>query len=273
MNRNSVRAARAALLGAALAGAGAVLAQDEVQQPQAALAPQPTRIEAYASHHRLSGGYADWGELGVRATRVTGPHVLQGELAATRRFGESGVFLGLGDVYTFDEDWYGQLAVGAGDGASYLPRWRVDAFLNRKLLARRQLVATLGLAWYRAPDGHEDRSVGLGAIYYFDCPLVVQGEYRRNVSEPGSVATRRRFLALTWGRESELQVTARHAWGEEGWQPLGAGQAIMNFRSRESSLGVRRRFGAWGVSLRLEHYRNPAYVRRGVVVSLFRDFP
>ncbi len=29
--------------------------------------------------------------------------------------GESGVFLGLGDVYTFDEDWYGQLAVGAGD--------------------------------------------------------------------------------------------------------------------------------------------------------------
>lgn len=51
-----------------------------------------------------------------------GPHLLQGELADMRRWNENGVFLGLADRYTINDDWYTFLAVGAGNGASYLPR-------------------------------------------------------------------------------------------------------------------------------------------------------
>lgn len=275
MNRGIVTGALcAALAGAAVPAQAQVQVQVQAAEPAPAqLPPARSRIEPYASVHRLSGGFGNWRELGVRGTHLLGPHVLLGELAATRRFGESGLFGSLGDIYTFDADWYGQLSVGAGDGASYLPRWRVDTFLNRKLLASRQLVATLGLAWYRAPDGHSDHSIGLGAIYYLDLPLVLQGEIRRNVSNPGGVATYRQFAALTWGREDALQLTARHAWGEEGYQPLGEGQSIVNFRSRESSLGLRRVSGRWGIAVRVEHYRNPLYVRRGLVLSVTRDFP
>lgn len=260
----------------ACAAAG-LRAQTDGPQPHPAPAPAPpalvqSRIEAYASEQHLSAGYSDWRDFGVRGTHVLGSHLLLGELSSTRHFDENGAFASIGDIYTFNPDWYGQLSVGAGDGASYLPRVRVDSFLNRKLLAQRNLVATLGLAYYHAPDGHTDRSIGLGAIYYFSVPLVIQGEFRRNVSSPGDVATQRQFLALSWMPAGGWQVTGRHAWGEEGYQPIGAGQSIVDFHSRESSLEVRKTFGAWGVSLQLDYYSNPVYVRRGAVLGVFREF-
>jgi YaiO family outer membrane protein len=50
------------------------------------------------------------------------------------------------------------MCVNGYNGASYLPRYRVDAFINRKLLARRQLAASLGAGYYRASDDHVDRA-------------------------------------------------------------------------------------------------------------------
>jgi YaiO family outer membrane protein len=268
--------AKPQLLAALVWLAAAAHAEGDAPAPTPATAPaQPphTRIEGYASVQHLSAGFSDWRDVGVRVTHVEGPHVLLGELAQMRHFDESGSFASLGDVYTIDPDWYAQLSVGAGNGASYLPRIRLDGFINRKLLPARNLVATLGLAYYHAPDGHTDRSLGLGMIYYFPVPLVVQAEVRRNVSNPGTIGTRRQFIALMWGRPGELQATARHGWGREGYQALGDSRSLVDFGSRETSLGLRRQFGAWGVALQAEYYRNPLYVRRGLLLSVFREFP
>lgn len=258
-----------ALALACSAVAGFAQAVDGAHEPRG-----DTRIDGYASRHALSAAFPDWKEAGVRLVHRSGAHVLRGELVGTRRWNEQGTYASAGDTYEFNQLWYGSLAVGFGDGASYLPRVRADAFVNRKLLARKNLVSTVGMAYYKAPDGHVDRSLGLGAVYYFPEPLVLQGEIRFTKSDPGSVNTRQQFLAATWGREKQTLWTARHGWGSEGYQVIGRGAVIVNFRSRETSIGVRHWVGAnWGGFVNLERYRNPTYERRGATFGIFWQTP
>lgn len=237
--------------------------------------PPPIRsFESYVSHSSLSGGNPSWNELGVRGNYQVGPHLLNGELATMRRWGESGTYAAIGDTYTFNPDWYGSLSVGAGSGAEYLPRYRVDGFINRKLLEKKNLIGTLGLGYYRAPDGHIDRNVSVGGTYYFEQPFVVQGEVRFTHGSPGSVDTRQYFVAGTWGREKQTTMTARYGWGEEAYQSIGAGAVLTNFRSKELSLSVRHWIRPnWGVEVAAEGYRNPYYRRNGVTAGLFWQLP
>lgn len=260
---------RLGLLLACTAAAGFAQAVDAVNERRG-----ETHIDGYASHQALSAAFPDWKETGVRLVHRSGAHVLRGELVGTRRWDERGAYASAGDTYEFNPLWYGSLAVGFGDGASYLPRVRVDAFLNRKLLAQNNLVSTVGIGYYKAPDGHIDRSLGLGAVYYFPMPLVIQGEVRFTTSNPGSVDTRQQFLAATWGREKQTLLTARHGWGSEGYQVIGRGSALVNFRSHETSIGVRHWMGAnWGGFASLERYKNPTYERRGVTLGIFWQAP
>ena len=236
--------------------------------------PAERGLEAYTSRQSLSNGYGRWTEIGLRGNWAMGNHLLGAEIATMKRFGESGRFIGLSDTITLDPDWFATVSLGAGDGASYLPDHRFDAFINRKLLANRQLIATLGTGYYRAPSRNTDRNVSLGATYYFDAPWVVQGEVRFNESSPGSVRTQQQFIAATWGRNGETQVLLRHGWGAEGYQAIGAGASLVNFKSHQSQLGVRQWLGPhWGMNLALERYSNPFYTRKGATLSLFWKLP
>ncbi len=242
---------------------------------QDAATPAPQRgFEAYVSHHNLTAGNPDWREVGVRGSYQVDKHLFNAELATMKRWDESGTYVAFGDTYTFSPDWFGSLALGAGNGAEYLPRWRADAFIHRKLLDKKNLVGTLGAGYYRAPDGHIDRNVSLGATYYFEMPLVVQGEMKFTHGSPGAVDTRQQFVAATWGREKHTTVTGRYGWGEEGYQSIGAGAALVNFRSNEVSLNVRHWIGKdWGAEVAAERYRNPYYRRTGVTAGLFWQMP
>lgn len=251
---------------------------------QAAIEPPPTStpvppasrsgVDVYTSQHQLSSGFGNWREVGIRGSYESGAHRLQAELASMRRYGESGNYVGAGDTVTFNEDWFASLSAGAGDGAFYLPRYRLDAFVNRKFLPGRNLIGTVGAGYYRAPDGHADRSASLGATYYFSQPLVVQGEVRFNNSTPGNIRTRQQFIAATWGRDKETQVIGRYGWGREGYQTVAQGMSLVDFRSNEASLKVRHWLGPnWGVQVGVERYRNPFYVRSGGNLGFFWQLP
>jgi YaiO family outer membrane protein len=234
----------------------------------------PTRrLEISAGAQNLSNGYGRWRDLTLRGSMTLPQHVLQGELSAHKRDGTPGAFLSLGDTYTIDQDWYASAALGVGDGAFYLPNYRVDATLNRKFLPARNLVGTLGLGYYDAPDGHVDRSLSLGVTYYFESPWIVEGGVRFNSSNPGAVRTRQQFVALTWGRDKQDLVTARYGWGSEGYLAVTADQQLVNFDSREFNLSWRHWLNAnTGVLVGATHYSNPLYRRNGVSVGLLHAF-
>ena len=230
-------------------------------------------VEVSAGVQNLTGGFASWRDLTVKGSYGLRSHLLQGEVSLNRRFNKNGIFVGLSDTVTFNDDWYGSIALGLGDGAFYLPRYRVDATVNRKFLADRSLVASVGLGYYKAPDGHSDSSVSLGVVYYFAAPWVAEAGIRFNSSNPGSIRTHQQFAALTYGRAKQDLVTARYAWGAEGYQTIAANAQMVNFKSREASLSWRH----WvsprtGVAVTANRYTNPSYVRAGLNVGIFHDF-
>lgn len=234
---------------------------------------QERTLEISTGHQRLNNGYGPWRDLTLKGLIGFPGHTVQGELSAHERFGTRGAFLSLGDTFTIDEDWHASAALGLGDGAFYLPNYRVDAALYRKFLPARNLVGSLGLGYYDAPDGHVDRSLSVGAAYYFEGPWILEGGVRLNHSNPGAVRTRQQFLAVSWGRASQDLVVARYGWGSEGYLPIAPNLQLVNFDSREASLSWRHWFTPrTGLLLGANRYTNPLYSRNGVSVGLFHSF-
>jgi YaiO family outer membrane protein len=258
------------LLVAAASALSTAHAEDSVNPGGMALRLDRSNIELRLGAQRVTNGYGDWREGAIVGTHVRGDHALRGELASLRHFGESGTYAAVMDTITLTPAWYGSVALGAGDGAFYLPRYRADAFINRKFLPSRNLVGSLGVGYYRAPDGHIDRSVTLGGQYYFEAPWIVQAAVRFNESDPGSVRARQRMVALTYGREPGDTVVGRYSWGREAYLAIGPATSLVDFASREGSLQWRHWIDrSWGISVTAEHYRNPLYQRTGVLVGFF----
>ncbi len=231
-------------------------------------------VELYSAYNRLSAGYGNWREVGLRGIYEVGQHQIAGELASMTRFNQDGRYLGVGDTVVLDTDWYASLAVGAGDGATYLPRYRVDGFLHRKLLPAKNLVTSLGLGHYKSPEGYRNDNISLGATLYFEQPWVLQGEIKHTQSKPGNIASDQYFVAATWGHHKQTQITGRYGWGEEGYQSLGSIGTIARFSSHQSTLTVKHWIGSnWGIKASAENYKNPFYQRDGLQLALFRDLP
>jgi YaiO family outer membrane protein len=236
--------------------------------------PGLQQAEIYTSYDSLSGNYGSWREVGVRGLYSTGPHMVSGELANMQRFNEDGTYLGLGNTMVLDKNWYGSLSMGAGDGASYLPRYRVDGFIHRKWLQDLSLVTSLGLGHYRSPLDYTDNKISLGATAYLPSSWVLQAEARINRSNPGTIDTQQYFMAATWGQAGQTRITGRYGWGEEGYQVLGSDQLISRFSSRQTTISAQHWLGPdWGIRARIENYKNPFYKRQGFLISVFKDWP
>ena len=231
-------------------------------------------IEGYTTLHKLNAGYSDWKEIGVRATMSTGQHQWHVEAATMNRFDLDGSYGAISDTFIIDPDWYASISFGKGNGAIYLPDYRVDGFIHRKFLSDRSLMGNLGWGRYKAPDGHQDDNINVGFTYYLDMPLVLQGEARRIQSRPGDVYSNQFFLAATWGHAGKSLLTMRRGWGHEGYQAIGATQSITGYASNQLSLSYKRWVERdWGWIASLENYRNPYYQRDGIGLSLFKELP
>ncbi len=233
----------------------------------------PLNLELTTGFQNLSNGFGNWRDTTLRGTYALPSHVIHGEVSVNNRFNKDGTFVGLSDTYTFNDDWYSRIAVGFGDGAFYLPRYRVDATLYKKWLPDRSLISSVGLGYYKAPDGHTDSSVSLGLVYYFAAPWIAEGGVRFNSSNPGSIRTQQQFAALTYGRTKQDLVTARYAWGAEGYQTIATNTQLVNFASQEASLSWRHWLNpSTGVLVGVNRYTNPFYNRSGLNVGIFLDF-
>jgi YaiO family outer membrane protein len=264
-------AARAALATLALAFGGASAAE---------LGDAPGRrpvtgfVEAGAGYHGLSGANPSWSDQYLRShldlTAVDGVDL---EASHQDHFDDQGTFLGAGYTRVLDDRWYASGFVGTGVGGFFLPRLRVDGFLNRKWLDGGPLVTTVGVGFARAQDVHRDGSLLLEATYWFRAPFVVNAGTRLNLSDPGGVLTARGFGAVTYGREKRHWITLRVDGGEEGYQLVGPETVLTRFSSVEASAIWRQ----WltrsvGFDLRGSRYANPSYTRTGVQLGVFWDF-
>jgi YaiO family outer membrane protein len=269
-----------------LAPAALVCGQDNPPLPskgqtlpaQSGPAPSPTsprgEISVTGSYHALSDSLQPWTFLQLRGLVHTGPSdVWAGEIVDQREYGDAGIFLGVANTHTFNEDWFAFASAATSVGGFFLPRFRANATVSRKWLQARQLVTRVGGGYYAAKDAHRDYSVEAGAVYYFPAPVIVEGGVMWNNSTPGGVVSRYQFVAVTHGRERERYIIVRVAGGHEAYQLLAPTLAIANFASRSASLTVRQWVTPrWGVSLGAETYWNSSYKRNAGTFGVFRQF-
>ena len=271
-----VTASEVTQIQAQLASSTPLTSGQDISVPAPPLEPGNTEIrnlELSAGTQHLSAGLGNWRDLTLKGVYGLPDHVLQGEVALLRRFDKDGVFVGFSDTYTFNDDWYGSAALGVGDGAFYLPRYRVDATLYKKWLETRNFVTSAGVGYYSAPDGHTDQSLSLGLAYYFDAPWVAEAGVRMNKSNPGSVSTHQQYVAVSYGRSKQDLVSARYGWGSEGYQAIATNTQLVNFKSQEATVTWRH----WvtsktGLLISGTRYTNPTYTRSGLNVGIFYDF-
>jgi len=230
-------------------------------------------VETGGSYLTLTNGYGYWGGGYAKGVYQSGANVWNAEFNGQHEFGDAGVYMAVGDTHTFNPDWYGALTFGTSAGGFFWPRFRTDAFLNRKLLGRKQWIATGGFTYYAAKDVHRDQIFYLGSTYYFEKPWIVEEGIYFNVSNPGSVFAPAGFVAVTQGRNKQQYVTVRAGLGEEGYQLIGPTVSLTQFESQEVSITWRRWLGTnWGFNVVGEFYHNPFYTRGGSTFGFFKEF-
>ena len=234
---------------------------------------QNSYIEAGGDYLRLTNNFGSWSGGYLRGSLSDGSEVWNGEISGQREFGDAGVYAGVGDTHTFTSDWYGALSVGSSVGGFFWPRYRLDGFLNRKALKRKQWIASAGFGYYAAKDNHRDRSVALGSTYYFDHPWVLESGLRFNISNPGAVFSPSGFVAITQGRNKQHLLISRLGIGIEAYQLTGTTTSLTDINSQTLTFTWRQWMGRnWGFNLVGDYYHNPSYSRAGTTLGVFKDF-
>ncbi len=230
-------------------------------------------VEAGGSYRQLTNGFGDWSGGYARGVLAEGKNIWTAEVNGQYEFGDAGVYLAGGDTYNFNSNWYGALTLGSSVGGFFWPRFRADAFLNRKWLARKQFITTLGYGYYASKDVHRDQSVFVGTIYYFQGPWILEDGVRFNVSNPGVVFSPAGFVALTEGRNKQHYVTANVGFGQEAYQLVGPNTVLARFPSQNVTITWRQWTGKnWGFNLIADYYHSPFYQRGGGSFGFFKEF-
>lgn len=230
-------------------------------------------VEVGGEYESLSAGLGHWSGGYLRSVITTGKSTWNAEINGEQQFGDSGVYMAAGDTYTINSKWYAALTLGSSAGGFFWPRFRADAFLNRKWSARQQLITTFGFGYYAAKDIHRDRSFFLGTTYYFAKPWVIEDGIRFNISNPGTVFSPAGFFAITEGRDNHHYVTLNTGFGEEAYQLIGPSTVLTRFQSQTATLTWRQWAGkSWGFNLIVDYYHSPFYHRGGGSFGIFKQF-
>lgn len=230
-------------------------------------------VEAGGSYEELSDNFGRWSGGYFRAVVTTGKNTWNAEVNGQHEFGDAGTYLDAGDTYTFNDDWYAAVTFGSSVGGFFWPRSRVDAFLNRKWLARKQMITTLGFGYDQAKDVHSDHSFFIGTTYYFEKPWIIEDGVRFNISSPGTIFSPSGFVAVTEGRNKQHYLTVNVGVGQEGYQIVGPTAVLTRFRSQTATLTWRQWAGrTWGFDFVADFYHSPFYHRGGGSLGFFKEF-
>lgn len=240
----------------------------------------PGYIEVGGGHSALTGGYPDWNDFYLHGMVSGGKNVFTGEITREARFGDSGWFGDLGLTRTLSENWYAQISAGASVGGFFLPRFRTDAAISRKLLRRKQLVVTASGGYDQSKTVDNDWRAQIEGSYYFAYPVVLQGGLLWTYANPGDILARTQYIAATQGHDKEHFISLRYEWGREGYEVIGLPTSTVPAFSVASDFPQHTVTGTWrqwigpnwGLNFNLEQHQEPAYHRIGGTVGVFLNF-
>lgn len=234
----------------------------------------PGFIEMGGSYSGVSNDQPHWGDAYLRGLLSGGSNAIDGEMIREDRYGDTGWWFAGGWTRTWSPNWYTDLHFGSSSVSGFfLPRARVDAFVNRKLLPRKQLVLTLGGGYDKSKTVNSAARAQIGGIYYFEHPFILQGGVTFTHANPGGILARSQYVAVTQGHDKEHFFTVRAEIGREGYELIGPQTALFDFMIHNYSANWRQWVGVnWGFNAAFAHETNPSFRRNGGTLGLFLDF-
>jgi YaiO family outer membrane protein len=231
-------------------------------------------IDFGGEYQSLSSRFGNWNAFYLRGVFPQKTHDnWNAEITHRTEFGDGGTYFAAGDTHNFTDDWYASASLGASAGGFFLPRYRIDAALNKKWRRQRNLVTTLGFMHAKAKDVHRDNMLSVGAAYYWERQWILEGAVQFNFSHPGPVFSESQFIVVTHGKDRARLITLRAAFGTEAYQLIGATNVLSQFSSQSVSLTWRQWIAkTWGWNCAPEYYHSPAYQRGGFTLGIFHEF-
>ncbi len=266
-----------------LAWALAAQAQDQTL-PQGASLPVlgslpggfngPGYLEVGGSHSGLTQNNRPWNDFYIRTVLSGGNNTLNLEADRDSRWGDHGWYFVGGLTRVLSENWFAQVNLGTSlPGGFFLPKLRVDGYINRKLLSRQQLVATAGIGFDKSKVQNHALRTSFGAAYYLNAPWVIQGGVTFTQSNPGGILAHTQYLAFTEGHEKEHYISVRGEFGREAYEITGPATGLFNFPIHGISGTWRQWIGFnWGINAAVDYYHTPSYSRAGATAGVFLDF-
>src|SRR5690606_30468576 len=93
----------------------------------------PNYVEVGMNYSKLSDGQGTWFGQNIRGEVQTDvQNRWKAEYLHQREFGDSGNYFSVGNVHSFNPDWYSDVSVGTSTNGFFLPSYRIDAFLSKK---------------------------------------------------------------------------------------------------------------------------------------------
>jgi YaiO family outer membrane protein len=278
--------ARMLLLMVLVASAAAQTAKPGTTAPQGSSIPGlsgvswldgPGSIEIGGSRSDLTQPLPSWTDFYIRGSIAPGEkNVIQGEVDREGRYGDAGWFYSAGLTRTLSQNLFTDVHLGTSVGGFFLPKYRVDGFINYKMLAHRQFVGTAGVGYDKSKTVNSAIRTHFGGTYYFEWPLIVQGGVTLTRANPGSVLAPTGYASVTQGREKEHYITLRAEMGREGYELVGnqaSRTTLFNFPIHKYSGTWRQWIGNnWGLNFNFEREINPFFNRNGATLGLFVDF-
>jgi len=234
----------------------------------------PGYLEFGGSRSDLTSPQPSWTDAYVRGViNLTPSNSFSLETDRQARFGDSGYFGSIGLTHSFTSNLYANAYVGSSVGGFFLPKFRFDGFVNYKLLPEKQLVANFGVGYDKAKTVNSAMRYMVGATYYFQFPIIVQGGATFTRANPGNILATTYNLAVTEGREKEHYITVRAEIGREGYEVVNTANPLVDFPIHSYSGTWRQWIGMnWGLNFNFQREINPYYNRNGATLGFFVDF-
>jgi len=231
-------------------------------------------IELGGGHSSLTQGNPSWTDAYMRgAMALSESNVLHTEISRQDRYGDTGWYFSGGLTHVFTENWYADGFVGFSSRCFFLPKYRTDGFIHRKLLPHKQLVLTVGGGNDKYKDIHSDYRLNTEADYYLGPSWILQSGITFTHSDPGSTTVHAQYFAVSEGQNKRHYIVLRGEYGREAYELIGPATALINFPLHDVSVTWRQWIApSWGINLTVERYNEPIFNRTGATLGFFLDF-
>ncbi|HEY0811144.1 MAG TPA: YaiO family outer membrane beta-barrel protein [Longimicrobiales bacterium] len=229
-----------------------------------------TSVEITTGNSTASGGFGTYNSLGVRLRHQRPADVWYVGVSHESAWGDDGWLGNIANVHTFNPRWSSYLSATTSTDAFFLPRYRFDAELSRRLGGPRAWVLTGSAMTRAARDEHHDIGGGIGVGRFLRRDLAADVSVFWTHTAPEDVVSRYQHLGLTWYRP-QRELGARVSFGEESYLPVTADSTLVAFNSYAVTVRwVERIDNAVAISLHATYYENPRYRSRGFGATVVR---